>query len=237
MKLGIFTDSHYSSSELTCGQRYNSRSLEKIKEAYRIFEDAGCDLVLCLGDLTDTETTYEKECENLRACAAVMDASPLPTLCLMGNHDAFVFTVDAFYDILGENHKPHTVCTEDAVLIFLDACHFATGVHYQPGDSDWTDTYYPDTEDLRKQLVSADKPVCVFLHQDIDPSISEDHRLANDAQIRQILEDSGVVSWVISGHYHPGMESVHHGIRYLTLPALCERETAEAVRILEIGYQ
>lgn len=234
MKLGIFTDSHYSSSELTCGQRYNSRSLEKIKEAYCIFEDAGCDLVLCLGDLTDTETTYEKECENLRACAAVMDASPLPTLCLMGNHDAFVFTVDAFYDILGENHKPHTVCTEDAVLIFLDACHFATGVHYQPGDSDWTDTYYPDTEDLRKQLVSADKPVCVFLHQDIDPSISEDHRLSNDAQIRQILEDSGVVSWVISGHYHPGMESVHHGIRYLTLPALCERETTAAIRILEL---
>ena len=234
MKLGIFTDSHYSSSALTCGQRYNSRSLEKIKEAYRIFEDAGCDLVLCLGDLTDTETTYEKECENLRACAAVMDASPLPTLCLMGNHDAFVFTVDAFYDILGEHHKPHTVSTEDAVLIFLDACHFATGVHYQPGDYDWTDTYYPDTEDLRKQLVSADKPVCVFLHQDIDPSISEDHRLSNDAQIRQILEDSGGVSWVISGHYHPGMESVHHGIRYLTLPALCERETAAAIRILEL---
>lgn len=68
MKLGIFTDSHYSSSELTCGCRYNSRSLEKIKEAYRMFENEGCDLVLCLGDLTDTETTYEKECE---ICARV----------------------------------------------------------------------------------------------------------------------------------------------------------------------
>ena len=96
MKLGIFTDSHYSSAELTCGCRYNNQSLEKIREAYRIFEGAGCDLVLCLGDLTDTEKTYEQECENLLACKAVIDASPIPTLCLMGNHDAFVFTEEAF---------------------------------------------------------------------------------------------------------------------------------------------
>jgi len=235
MKLGIFTDSHYSSAELTCGCRYNSRSLEKIREAYRIFEDAGCDLVLCLGDLTDTEKTYEKECENLRACADVIDASPIPTLCVMGNHDAFVFTVDAFYEILGLAHKPHTVHAEEMTLLFLDACHFASGAHYQPGGSGWTDTYYPYTDDLRRVLSAADRPVSVFLHQNVDPNIREDHRLSNDALLRRIFEESGVVRHVICGHYHPGMESDVNGIHYLTLPALCEHETADAVRILEFS--
>ncbi len=234
MKLGIFTDSHYSSAELTCGCRYNNRSLEKIKEAYRIFEDAGCDLVLCLGDLTDTESTYEKECENLRACAAVMDASPIPTLCLMGNHDAFVFTEDDFYDILGQKHRPQTIMTDAAALYFLDACYFADGTHYQPGGGDWTDTYYPHTAELQKQLAVTDTPACIFLHQNLDLAIPQNHRLSNDALIRQILEESGCVTHVVSGHYHPGKESVVNGIRYLTLPALCERETADAVRVLEL---
>ena len=36
MKLGIFTDSHYSSQEVTCGNRYNSRSLEKIRKAMKL---------------------------------------------------------------------------------------------------------------------------------------------------------------------------------------------------------
>ena len=96
MKIGLFSDSHYSSAALSCGCRYNSRSLDKLKEAYTIFAREGCDMVLCLGDMTDTEDSYEMECDNARACAAVMDASGIPTLCVMGNHDAFVYTEDAF---------------------------------------------------------------------------------------------------------------------------------------------
>ncbi|MBQ7298892.1 MAG: metallophosphoesterase [Clostridia bacterium] len=235
MKLGLFSDSHYSSAHLTCGCRYNSKSLEKMMEAYRMFGDTGCDLVLCLGDLTDTEASYAQECDNLRACAAVMDDSPIPTLCLMGNHDAFVFTEDAFYKMLGQKHRPHPVSADGVTLLFLDACHFSDGTHYGPGHSDWTNTCYPHTDALRTQLSAADTPVYVFMHQNLDPAIPENHRLSNDALIRRIFEESGVVHGVISGHYHPGKDSVVNGIRYLTLPALCEGETADAVRIVELG--
>ena len=43
MKIGLYTDSHYSSQEVTCGCRYNSRSLDKIRVAYDFFERSGCD--------------------------------------------------------------------------------------------------------------------------------------------------------------------------------------------------
>ena len=65
MKLGLFADPHYSSAEVTCGNRYNSRSLQKIKNACARFEREKCDLIICLGDLTDSEPTHEEELATL----------------------------------------------------------------------------------------------------------------------------------------------------------------------------
>ena len=72
MKIGIFTDSHYSSAEVSCGRRYNNKSLAKIKEAYAAFEREGCALAVCLGDLIDTEVTVELEVENLKKIDGVI---------------------------------------------------------------------------------------------------------------------------------------------------------------------
>ena len=234
MKIGLFSDSHYSSAALSCGCRYNSRSLDKLKEAYTIFAREGCDMVLCLGDMTDTEDSYEMECDNARACAAVMDASGIPTLCVMGNHDAFVYTEDAFYALVGQHHRPHTVMLGNTTVLFVDACHFSDGRHYGPGDSDWTDTFYPHTAALEEALASCTGDIVVCMHQNLDPAIPENHRLSNDAALRALLEAYGV-KHVISGHYHPGADNTVFGVHYLTLPALCERETADAIRILELS--
>ena len=81
MKIGIFTDSHYSSADITCGCRYNNQSLRKIREAYDFFEKANCDLVVCLGDLIDTELTIEQEI-----------AKAEEVLCNQGEVDADFYT-------------------------------------------------------------------------------------------------------------------------------------------------
>ena len=47
-----------------------------------------------------------------------------------------------------------------------------------------------------------------------------------------VLEENGRVKCVIQGHYHEGAENTVNGIRYLTLPAMCERE--DAVFLMEI---
>ena len=121
MKIGIFTDSHYSSQEITCGNRYNSKSLEKIKLAYDVFEIENCELVICLGDLIDREASHEKEITNLKKVARIINESSIKTICLMGNHDAFAFTEAEFYEIL-EDCKPENIIAEDKTLLFLDAC-------------------------------------------------------------------------------------------------------------------
>ena len=231
MKLGIFTDSHYSSQELTCGNRYNSRSLGKIRLAYEYFEEQKCDLVICLGDLTDVESSHEKEEKNLKEIAEVVNQSPLKTVCVMGNHDAFSFTVDEFYKLLNAQ-SPDIFEFEGKTLIFLDACYFKSGEHYQPGGSGWTDTFYPHTEKLASQISAAEGDVYIFMHQNIDPAIHESHRLYNTAEINRLIRESGKVRAVFQGHYHAGAENIYGGITYKTFPAMCESDNA--VFVLEI---
>lgn len=225
MKIGFFTDSHYSSKEVTCGKRYNSRSLEKIKQAYFFFEKEKCDLVVCLGDLIDRESNHEKEVENLKKIADIIRQVPLETVCLMGNHDAFAFTPNEFYDILGIKNRK-SLEFKNKSLIFIDACYFKNQRHYMPGDSDWTDTFYPFTAELKKQLDRSSDEVYIFIHQNLDPLIREDHRVYNAEDINFILYESKKVKAVYQGHYHSGKESLHNGIKYLTFPAMCEGEKA-----------
>lgn len=230
MKIGLATDPHYSSAEITCGKRYNSRSLQKLRQAYAYFAEERCDLVILMGDITDTEPNHEMERNNLREISALMDEYPdIPTVCLMGNHDSFTFMPDDFYAHIGESRRPRTIKTEGATLLFADACYYADGARYAPGGTDWTDTFLPHTNELRDALEAAEGKVYLFMHQNIDPNIREDHRLSNDAEVRAILEASGKVKAVYQGHYHPGCVSEVNGIGYTALPAMCENEKSYTV--------
>lgn len=223
MKLGIFADPHYSSQEVTCQKRYNSRSLQKIAEAYAFFEQEQCDLIVCLGDLIDHECTREKVVENLKAIADVIHGTRIPTVCIMGNHDAFELTPDEFYAIL-KLEPTEELQLGSKNLLFLDTCYFSNGRHYEPGDSDWTDTYYPDTAHLKAKLSTLCGDTAIFLHQNIDPAIPQNHRLSNADSLLQAIHESRIVKAVIQGHYHHGCRSVHEGVEYITLPAMCENE-------------
>lgn len=232
MKLGVFADPHYSSAELTCGRRYNSRSLEKIERALAHFAAEGCDLIVCLGDLIDREETHAREIENLRHVGELFDACPIDIIAMRGNHDGFAFHEKEFYEVLGERCRPRSLCIEGKHLFFADACYFEDGRPYQPGEGDWTDTFFPAVDILKTFLHDTRGVVYVFMHQNIDPSVPENHRLRNDAEVRRLLEESGRVATVFQGHYHHGAETVENGIHYLTLPAMCECE--DGYHVIEI---
>lgn len=226
MKIGIFTDSHFSSAEVTCGNRYNNKSFEKIKEAYQFFVGEKCDLVVCLGDLIDREDEHIKEIENLEKISKLLTGYDIESRVVMGNHDAFAFDVDEFYSILGEKFRPENMSVDNKNLIFLDTCYFKNGNHYKPGDTDWTDTYYPMAEELKKLLHDIDGQAYIFMHQNVDSTIREDHRVYNSDDLHAIFKNSKKVKTVFQGHFHPGFSSVHDGIKYITYPAMCENDGA-----------
>lgn len=220
MKIGLFSDPHYSSQELTCGNRRNNLSLGKMRAALERFTAAGCDRVICLGDLTDTEDTKTKEEANMAEMAALFRECPLPITVIMGNHDAYVFTVEEFYALLG-GCEPTDIHEGGVHLLFVDANYTAKGVRYTPHGFSWDDVGLPHPDALRERLAAAEGDVFLFMHQNIDPAIpAQDHRLANADKVCAIIEQSGKVKAVYQGHYHWGNRSTRNGVEYITLPAM-----------------
>ena len=230
MKIGLFSDPHYSSQDLTGGNRYNNQSLQKMAAAYQDFEAAGCRLVICLGDLTDTEDTKDKEIFNMHKITTFLSFYSLPTMCVMGNHDAYVFESQEFYTLLG-GCRPRTLVAGGSTLLFLDANYNPDGTPYRPHDFQWDKCYIP-TEGLREQLAAAEGDVYVFLHQNLDAACPADHRPVNADEVCRILAESGKVKTVYQGHFHWGADTVKDGIRYVTLPAMCCFENTH--RIIEL---
>lgn len=224
MKIGLFSDPHYSSQELTGGNRRNNLSLGKMRGALEYFQAAGCDRVICLGDLTDTEDTKEKEIANMREIADLFASYPMPIQVVMGNHDAYVFTADEFYALLG-GCEPTDVHEGNVHLLFIDANYTSQGVRYTPHGFCWDDVGLPAPEGLRDKLERVDGDVYCFMHQNIDPAIpAADHRLANADEVCNIIEQSGKVRAVYQGHFHWGNRSSRGGVDYITLPAMAVYE-------------
>lgn len=224
MKIGLFSDPHYSSQELTGGNRRNNLSLGKMRAALAHFAAAGCDRVICLGDLTDTEDSKEKEIANMREIASLFAEFSMPITVVMGNHDAYVFTAEEFYALLG-GCEPTPIHEEGLHLLFLDANYTSQGVRYTPHGFHWDDVGLPDPEGLRQQLAALDGDAYLFMHQNIDPAIeAADHRLANADEVCGIVEESGKVKAVYQGHFHWGNRSHRNGVDYITLPAMAVYE-------------
>lgn len=238
MKIGMFSDSHDSDKAVTCTTRRPSMSYGKIREAMEAFREAGCDLVLCLGDLVDCCDTFEEDCARIGALSGLISSYGLPFYCLMGNHDYQNFTREQFAEFVP--YPPFFLRFGDLTLIFADANYADNGtpegVIYRKDAIDWTNAYLPADQCAKLREVLEDKETVnayVFLHQNLDPSAERHHVIRNAEEIRKILRESGKVRGVYQGHYHPGRASVIDGIPYTTLPAMCEGEE-NSYRIVEI---
>ncbi len=223
MKIGLFTDAHYSSQELTCGKRRNNLSLGKLREGYAFFAEQNCGLCVSLGDLIDKNDSHAADVRHLEEVREVIAASGIDTVCLMGNHDAFTFEKAEYYRILG-GCEPTDRRIDGKRLIFPDTCYFRTGERYTPAGGDWTDCFLPGESAFLSKLSESEDEAVVFLHHNIDPAVPEDHRLFNADALFAGIRDSRKVNTVFQGHYHPGMRSRCGDVRYITLPAVCEND-------------
>lgn len=227
MKLGLFTDPHYSTKELTCKTRRPSLSYGKIGEAMEHFAREGVDMVICLGDLVDDCGSTEENIEAIKRITDLVRSYGIPFYCMMGNHDYQNFTRAEFDSYTRGAYPPFSLEMGESLLIFLDCNYRKCGRIYGPDDVDWKDTRLPDEQltKMRKLIeASPEKEIYVLSHQNIDSGIRADHVTDNADEIRAILSSHANVRAVIQGHYHRGHDNVIDGIQYHTLPAMCEGE-------------
>ena len=232
MKIGLFTDPHYSDKASSCN-RLHSLSFGKIKEAMTSFKEQGVELVVCLGDLTDDCVNVEDNPKALMELSSMINSFGIKFYSLMGNHDCLSFTKEEFDTLTSGAYPPFKIENDTSVLIFLDCNYSDNGEKYTVGDIDWTNTFLPSFQfEKLKKALQTDKEIYVFLHQNLDKDVEEHHIVHNAKEVRRALEEASV-KLVIQGHYHLGHDNQINGVNYHTLPAMCEG-TENYFEILEI---
>ena len=218
--LALITDLHYTPGLTAQKTRRCGDSLRKLAQISPLLQTA--DLRVQLGDLINGTGSPETDLAALKEGLAAL--APLHFLHLTGNHDAFHADNTRILPALPEVGCVWALPFCGVDLIALDPNFHADGRPYSPEGGDWTDTAVPPAQLawLRERLAES-RGAIVFSHQNLD-SLDDPHVVRNAAEVRAVLEASGKVRFVFQGHCHAGRDTVTNGIRYHTLPALCEED-------------
>ena len=97
------------------------------------------------------------------------------------------------------------------VKVPLYGCYTSGMKHYSRDTKwTWTDANIPPEQLawLGRELAAAKDHAVVFCHQRLDPSAERHHLMKNAAAVRAVLEKSGKVRAVLTGHEHTGGQCV-----------------------------
>lgn len=229
LKAGIITDMHRTTKADSTTRVY-SASMNKMKVFIEAMKKEKPAFIIELGDFVDTLAPGTDPAANLREIESLFTSFGGPAYHVLGNHDFDNLKREAFLSGVTNTgiEQGKTYYSYDAGgvhCIVLDADY--TPGKFRPYDMNtpedtfwtWVDTIIPpqELEWLKADLGKTDKPVLVFSHQTLDRVDTQDHNIKNASAVRAVLEESGKVLAVISGHDHQGGYSNIKGIHYVAL--------------------
>jgi hypothetical protein len=233
---------------LNATPRYFTGGLPKIEAFALAMNKSGAAFVAELGDFTDNPADGSLAYDRRKAAVlGYLDAAEArlalfkgPRYHVFGNHDTDQLSkedVKAKAPDSGQSlpaGQYYFSFNQGGVhFVVLDAGYKADGSAYSgvPGSAGsgyaWSDANVPAAELawLKADLAAARLPTIVLCHQLLNPEEQVDaafdpaHAVKNAAELRSILEKSGLVVAVFAGHYHDGGYQAMNGIHYVTLQA------------------
>lgn len=242
-KFGFVTDVHYCVKPVTVIPHEDSirvyrDALSKLRQATDLFNVSDLDFAIELGDFKDCNDDGDREgtLGYLRTVERAFSRFNGPRYHVAGNHDFDKITYEDFISNIS-NHGDangrlyYSFMAGGVKYIVLDACYNnAQGKHYSSGNLNWKVAVIPDVELawLEKELSEGTEPVIVFTHQLLNywdgetNDIPEWFMIRNSKEVVSLLEKSGRVLAVLSGHYHKGGYSERNGIHYVINQGMVE---------------
>ena len=226
IRFGMVTDVHYADATAR-GERHYKQSLPKMIEFIDAMNREEVAFVIQLGDLVDGVSGYDGIRNDLQKIVAEYNRFKGPRYHALGNHCLDRLTKADLHDVLGtpihEDGGSYYSFVQNGILfLVLDACFRSDGTPYAKGNFKWTDAYIPKTQLawIESTLAAHHGRALVFLHHELS---SDDHyNVSNANQVRKILQKSGKVAAVFSGHRHTGGHQTIDGILYYTLRGLVQ---------------
>ncbi len=146
---------------------------------------------------------------------------------VLGNHDLYELSKAEFLTAVGQEDAYYSFDLADFHFVILDA------EYNDPDESDFDHVFMrvkcripvAELEWLRNDLAKTDLPTVVYVHQPFDAEFDASAGgppVVNNAEVRQILSDSGVVIAVFQGHDHGNLYTEIDGIHYVTFAAMVD---------------
>lgn len=245
MKIGLITDCH-SALKPAEDNKYYSHSFVKFQDSCAYFLREHVDFVINLGDFYESVGDPAKSDEAILRTVFPQMMTRAPFVHILGNHDVADYTKAEFLafmrDPSSKLQRPmgrHRGAPQIEVspkdswyfsferegwkFIALDTNYDKDGNSYEKTDFDCRESYI-DPKQLAwlKKELETDLPVIILTHANLDvheSPLADVCRLANAAEVREVLEAAGNVRLVLQGHDHFGGQSEMNGIPYITLHA------------------
>lgn len=233
VRFGIVTDIHYSSKPDEGSKNY-SQSLEKMRACVDKMNEEEVDFLIELGDFKDQNNPLDEK-ETLSFIDKIEEEFARfngPIYHVVGNHDVDCITKTQFLDGISNEGffdalNYYSFSEKSFHFIVLDSTFKRDGSDYERGNFDWKEAYVSQGQLkwLRRDLAGHQKkPTVVFIHHPlVSPGLGKEHyRVRNAKEVIRILEESGNVIAVFTGHYHEGMAVQRKNIFHYTLRAMVE---------------
>lgn len=229
MKIFLITDIHYgvnTNYPNVGGVNYINSFGEQLKNfsPRLLLEMEQCDLVINLGDLIHDENS-EKDIEIYKSALALLKTK-VPMKHVSGNHDVFNLSRETWAELVGEKMSYYSFDVGGYHHVVLDGNRtFRKGPLYIGEEQlKW----------LECDLSNTSLNTIVYCHFPMDNQSMDNNyyfkegperaSLGNKFFVRKILEKSGKVIAVFSGHTHFYNEQVINNINYWTVPSFSEND-------------
>lgn len=241
-RFGVITDIHH--TNLPDSEKLlHSQALGRTDRFVAAMNRLGAAFIIELGDMIDSAGKNENGVHLLQEIEAVLSGFGGPRYHVIGNHDFDSITRERFLErIVNTGIVPgatyYSFDCGGLHGVVLDAGYTVMPPH-RPFDRQTADAQFFTWEDawipaeqlawLKNDLAATSLPTVVFTHQLLHRDQSEEHTIKNASTVRSILEESGKVLAVFSGHDHHGDYAVINAIHYYVLQGAIHRR-AEGIK-------
>lgn len=239
LSFGLGNDLHHQtgSDDLPNG-RYRTDGVQKLDAAIQVWNADYLSFVMMNGDYIDHKSgTFQEFQNDIAIIETKFDELEPSRYYTLGNHEMDVNTKADFMNAVGMPSNYYSFDIFGFHIVCLDGCYTADddNADYANGNFVFTDTWINPAQRtwLTNDLASTTKPTIIFCHQRLD--VTTNHSVKNASVVRTILENSGLVIGVFSGHFHNNSISTINEIPYYTLEAMTDQEfPANAFAIVRI---
>ncbi len=231
VRFGMVTDCHYAEIPYAkraypVGDAAYRESAKKLAECVAVMNRERPDFLIELGDFKDLGPSKAETLGYLDKIEKVFGGFNGPRYHVAGNHDFDCLTPEEFFTRVPNDGKVsktgyYSFVHGGVTFIVLNAC-FDSSMKPYSCSNEWNNANVPPEEMswLERELAAAPGRAIVFCHQCLCSAAERQHIVKNAEAVRALLERSGKVKAVFTGHQHSGLIDIVKGITYYSLRGL-----------------